>query len=171
MAMSIILNPPTQLDYFLSQLKSTLLQDSAWRAPCYGLKNKEGFDSKLYGKISKTIYKLAKGHQNLDSPIRSFHKDSRYLRNPGIEVQITSGEGLYQVEYPGVNEKGEMAMVRIQVPQEIANIFAWLENQNEPFKVRECLKNFPEVSPTDLNELFNRMVKTGLLKMLWFVEI
>jgi hypothetical protein len=125
----------------------------------------------LYGKLPNTIYKLAKNQQNPDSPIQNFHKDSRYLRNPGVEAQITPGEGLYQVEYPKLGEEGIIGIVKFEVPKEIAGIFQWFMRQDGPFTVDECMKNFPAVSPADFKELFFRAEKSGLLKKLWFVEL
>jgi hypothetical protein len=171
MSMSIVLNPPTQVDHFLSQLKITLLQDAAWRSPCYGLGNKVNIDTKLYGKLPNTIYKLAKNQQNPESPLRTFHKDSRYLRNPGVEAQITAGEVFYRIEYPQLGEKGIIGTVKMEVSKEIAGIFQWFMRQDGPFTVGECKKNFPTVSPADFNELFFRAGESGLLKKLWFVEL
>lgn len=171
MAMSIVLSPPTQLDFFLYQLKSTLLQDPAWRSPCYGLGGKEGVDPKLYNKLSNTIYKLAKAHQNLNSPIRGFHKDSRYLVNPDVEVQIEPGTDFNVVEYQAVNEEGLKGRIRMEVSDEITNIFRWLSPKNKPFTVGECMKKFPEISKEDFDEFFSRVTQTGYLQPLWFIEL
>jgi len=171
MSMSIVLNPPTQVDHLLSQLKITLLQDAAWRAPCYGLGNKGSIDTKLYGKLPNKIYKLTKSYQNPDSPLWIFHKDSRYLRNPGIEAQITSSEGYYQVEYPKLGEKGITGTVKREVSKDIAGVFHWIMRQGGPFTVGECKKNSPTVSPADFKELFAIAEQSGFLKKLWFVEL
>lgn len=171
MSMSIVLNPPTQVDQLLSQLKITLLQDAAWRAPCYGLGNKDNIDTKLYGKLPNTIYKLAKNQQNPNSPLRTFHKDSRYLRNPGVEVQITAEQGFYRIEYPQLGENGVIATVKMEVSKEIAGIFQWISRQDGPFTVGECKKISAAVSNADFNEFFFRGEESGLLKKLWFIEL
>ena len=171
MAMSIALSPPTQLDVFLYHLKSTLLQDPAWRSPCYGLGKEDRIDSNLYSNLSSTIKKLAENHLDPHSPIRSFHEDSRFLRNPGVDVKVTDRKDFYEVVYQGVNAKGEKCTVRIETSQEIAAIFRWLMKKNGPFTVRECLKDFPEVSLDVFKELFSRVSHTGFLKKLWFVEL
>ena len=168
LAMSIILSPPTQLDYFLYQLKSTLLQDAAWRSPCYGLGATDGVNSKLYSKISNTIYNLAKSHQNPQSPIRSFQKDSRFLRNPNFDIQVTPGTDYCNLEYSGKNQNGEECRAQMEVSQEIAGIFDWIVTTHGPFTVRQCMKNFPGISPTVFSELFSRLTSSGLLQRLWF---
>ena len=171
MSMSIMLNPPTQVDHLLSQLKITLLQDAAWRAPCYGLGNKGSIDTKLFGNLPNKIYKLTKSYQNPDSPLWIFHKDSRYLRNPGIEAQVTSGEGFYQVEYPKLGETGITGTVKSEVSKDIAGVFQWIMRQDGPFTVGECKKNSPTVSPAEFKELFAIAEQSGFLKKLWFVEL
>ena len=171
MAMSIVLNPPTQVDFFLSQLKITLLQSSAWRSPRYGLGNETGADSKLYNKVSNTIYKLTKNYQHPDSPLRVFHKNSRYLRTPGIEAQVTPGEDFYQVEYPELKGEQITGTVKLQVSSEEAAVFHWFMRQDGPFTVGQYMKNFPAISATESQKLFARAEKTGLLKKLWFTEL
>jgi hypothetical protein len=170
MAMSILLNPYTQVDFFLAQLRTTLLQDPAWRSPCYGLGNKNCSDVKLYKKLPNTIYKMAKSYQNPESPLQIFHKDSRYLRNPGVEARITPGEDFYQIEYPQFVEEKLTGVVKLEVTTEIAGVFHWFMMRDGPFTVGECMKNFPGISPADFKELFSRVEQSGLLKKLWFVE-
>lgn len=171
MAMCIVLSPPTQLDFFLYQLKSTLLQDHAWRSPCYGLGGKEAVNSKLYSKLSNTIYKLAKAHQSQNSPIRSFHKDSRYLVNPDVEIQIEPGTVFNVVEYQAVSVEGQKNRVRMEVSDQITDIFRWLSRKNKPFTVGECMKQFPEIPKENIGEFFSRSSQTGYLKPLWFIEL
>ena len=168
MAMSIILSPPTQLDYFLYQLKSTLLQDAAWRSPCYGLGAADGVNSKLYSKISNTIYKLSKSHQNPQSPIRSFQKDSRFLCNPNFDIRVTPGTEYYNLEYSGENQNGEVCRAQMEVSPEIAGIFDWIIATSGPFTVQQCMKIFPGISADVFSELFSRLASSGLLQRLWF---
>lgn len=171
MAMSIVLSPPTQVEFFLYQLKSALLQDPAWRAPCYRLGKAQGVDTKLYNKLPNIIYRLAKNHQNPQSPIRSFHKDSRYLRNPDIEVQINPGSEFHEVVYATANPAGEPITVRMEVSAEIAEVFQWLATTQGPFTVGECMKLFPTMTPEVMQELFRRAGESGLLHKLWFVAL
>ena len=171
MAISIVLSPPTQIEYLLSGLKSTLLQSPAWRSPCYGISGKADAVSKLYSNLSNTIYKLTKNYQNPNSPLRSFHKNSRYLCNPGTEIQVTPGETVSQVEYQGVNKEGIPGTIRMEVPRDIASVLHSMTTRNGPFTVGECMKDFPGVSQDDFRELFSRAEGTGLLRKLWFVDL
>jgi hypothetical protein len=171
MAMSIILSPATQIDFFLSLLKSTLLQSSEWRSPIYGLGNTDAFDPKLYTKLSNTIYRLAKEYQNPNSALRCFHKNSRYLTNPALDVQIIKGEAFDDVEYDGHNKHGEAGRIQMKVPSGIANVARWLLNIDGPFIVKDCLHNFPMIPAQEIQELFGRLEKTGFLTKLWFPEI
>lgn len=171
MAMSIILSPATQIDFFLSALKSTLLQSSEWRSPVYGLSNKGAFNPKLYTRLSNTIYKLAKGYQSPDSPLRSFHKNSRYLTNPALDAHIVKGEAFDDIEYEGHNKHGEAGRIQMKVSSNIANVVQWLLNKDGPFTVKDCLHNFPMIPDREIQELFSRFEKTGFLTKLWFPEI
>ncbi len=136
-----------------------------------GLVNEDGFDAKWYGKLSSPIYKLAKSHQSPDSPIRIYHKDSRYLRNPGVEGQVTAGDGFYQIEHSKLGEKGIVSTVKMEIKMEIAGIFYWFVRQDGPLTVGECKKNFSAVPATNFKELFARAEESGFLKKLWFVEL
>lgn len=171
LSISIALNPPVQVDHFLSQMKATLLQDPAWRAPCYGFGKTDGVNPKLWNRLSNTIYKLTKSHQNQNSPIRSFQKDSRYVRNPDTDPVVTIDDGMYKIEFTGRNPLGEKDRIQLVVPAEVGKIFQWMANTDKPFRVQECLKSFPGVSLPDLEKVFAKSEETGFLQKLWFIEI
>ena len=171
LSISIVLDPSVQIDHFLSQIKATLLQDPAWRAPCYGFGKTDGVDTKLWNRLSNTIYKLTKNHQNPNSPIRSFQKDSRYVRNPDTDPRITIDNGMYKVEFTGQNPQGQKQRVHLNMPAEGGKVFQWMANTDKPFTVKECMKSFPQASLADLEKFFASSEETGFLKKLWFIEI
>lgn len=171
LAVSIILSPPTQIDMLLEQLKATLLQDSEWRSPCYTDTENSELSHHLYKQLPSIIDQLVHREENMDSPSRRFHQQSRFLRTPGVEAEINKQDTHWEICITARKKDGAINTARMTAPKQTAEVFKWLLDETTPFTAEKLLRSFPAFELDFIAQILEAANKTGLIRHLWFDPI
>ena len=168
LAVSIILQPPTQLDSLLEQLTSTLLQDKNWRRPCYGKPSDKQLTHTLYKTLPNIIEKLITRERDPESPSRMLTPKSRFIRIPSAEVKIENKKEHCDIRITVQLEAGEKQTAKLSAPIQSGEVIQWISDRKEPFTGEALLKQFPKLSWDFLVQIVDVAQQSLLIKFLWF---
>ena len=168
LAVSIILQPPTQLDRLLEQLTSTLLQDENWRRPYYGKPSDQQQTQSLYKTLPKIIETLITRERDPESPSKILTPKSRFIRTPSTEVNIENKIDHCDIRITTQFETGEKRTAKLSAPIQSGEVFQWLSERKAPFTGETLMQQFPTLSWDFLAQLLDAAYQSLLIKFLWF---
>jgi quercetin dioxygenase-like cupin family protein len=171
LAISIIFSPPTQVDELIDQLKSTLLQNPDWRRPCYAHTETTKRSLNLYKQLPSIIDQLVRRSEDVNSPTRHFHLQNRFLRVPGVNVEINKPEDHWEISIVSRQEDGTTNTARMTTPKQTAEVFQWLQDKTAPFTTEQLLHSFPACDADFIAQILGAAEKAGLIRFLWFDQI
>jgi hypothetical protein len=90
-------------------------------------------------------------------------------RVPNARLEIESRAGQLDMLHILVREETvEKTSARIEIGAPAVPMFRWLGERRLPFQAGELTAHFPQIGVGEYRQVFEPLIRAGLLKMLWF---
>jgi hypothetical protein len=183
---SIILKPPPAVDTVLEQLRWLLLQKPEWRKPLYGPRSNGMPVSAAVRDAGNLLEALPDLISRLDKPalqlslasederLQQINTSSRFRKLPNARVEVTDANNGSQTQVVRVllnsDDHGEQVTVRMDVHPQAADIFRWLDGQEQVFTLQQLQDHFPAFPADQHVMIAQNCTRAKLLRLLWFPE-
>lgn len=168
LSLSIVIRPPVLADALLGWLKPWLLGDSRWRAPVYG--ERAAHESALKPLLAELARRLTEG---AETPILSWNagssvENSELLNVPSSRISWqTTASTRSRIEVRALDQDWrERVTLDTEIPVALLPALAWINQRPTAFGLRQLSEQLPKITPGDLRQLLELLVKAHALRLL-----
>jgi hypothetical protein len=168
LSLSIVIRPPVLADALLGWLKPWLLGDSRWRAPVYG--ERAAHEKALKPLLGELAQRLSEG---AETPILSWNagpsvENSELLNVPSSRISWqTTASNRARIEVRALDQDWrERVTLDTEIPVALLPALAWINQRPTAFNLRQLGDPLPKITPGDLRQLLELLVKAHALRLL-----
>jgi hypothetical protein len=179
-SLSIVLRPPSMLDTLQQQLHGLLLQDPAWRAPLYGLR--DGHESsaaaleraaQLLAALPANLTRLTAANlvpRTIGEQVAAAGPASRFRRIPTSRVDTALRNRIAMSLRVSAWDRDWVARATLDTdaPAVLERVIGWLATRTHEFTFADVERQFPSLRQADLRQLLGLLVHAQFLRLLAF---
>jgi hypothetical protein len=177
-SISIVLRPPSLLDALQQQLHGLLLQDAAWRAPLYGLRDghvasaaAREFATLLLAALPDGVKRLRASDltpRTINEQVAAIDQASRLRRIPTSRADTMPRNRIAMALTVSAWDRDwvERTTLDTDAPAVLEPVVGWLATRMHEFSFAEVARRFPSHRPADLRQLIGLLVHAQYLRLL-----
>jgi hypothetical protein len=176
-SLSIVLRPPSVLDVVQQQLHGLLLQNPAWRAPLYGLRDAHEAKPAALAHVTSLLAALPDQLARLtaqdlvprtaDEQIAAIHPASRFRRIPTSRADTTLRNRIAMSLRVSAWDANWVARTTLETdaPAVLERVIGWLAARTSEFTLGDVERAFPALRAADLRQLTGLLVRAQFLHL------